>query len=69
MKIPKCPKTVTGKHKIEDTSFTSCITVIDQRPADWKIGIPLKGHTKCIKIKGVKKCIYCGLIDDREEQK
>ena len=59
MKIPKCHKTVTGKHKFVDTSYKVYGTFPN-----------FKGrYIMCNDIKGVIKCEYCGLIDDREEQK
>jgi len=55
MKIPKCPKSVTGKHKFSDTSYE----------VFWNIGT--KVHSE--KVKRPIVCDYCGLIDDRSKGK
>jgi len=56
MKLPQCPKTVTGKHKFIDRSYKVCWTSTNER------------KTHCKTIKGCIECEYCGLIDDRKEK-
>ena len=53
MKIPKCPKTVTGKHKFCNTSYKVFHTSTDRVGA-------------CVTVQRPIVCDYCGLIDDRK---
>jgi hypothetical protein len=54
MKIPKCPKTISGNHKFKDTSY--------EFDLHGMFGLGVTHY----EFKGDIKCIYCGLIDDRE---
>lgn len=64
MKIPKCPKTVTGKHKFVDTSYKVSYSI-----SHYVVGLIASGLAGYGDVRGDIRCEYCGLIDDREEQK
>ena len=57
MKVPKCPKTVSGKHLWKDY-FDGYGEIVYGEGT----GLPVSGVPKLI-----KKCEACGMIDDRKK--
>ncbi len=58
MKIPKCPKTVTGKHNWQ-TEKVGIVKILDWSKNECEWGVR--------KITPI--CLHCGLIDDSKKVK
>ena len=58
MKIPKCPKTITGQHRF-DNFMDGYEQYLRDKEGEVMAGIP----------KNIIKCSFCGLVDDRKIKK
>lgn len=56
-KIPKCPKTLTGRHEFYDSRIRKCDNDDCKECFDTVNTDPIKGDIKCV---------FCGIIDDRK---